>query len=220
MSWRSRKPAASTGTTSDARSEPQLRERLAQPHPRAASPGRRCAFNYLRAGLRPSICDGHLTSGLCPEPYQRLRSGFRDGQGGPPRGSWGILARRALPVYPGARSRNWSIPLHFARSKNRTRTLLADTHCSRGLRLDCALPETLSKIRTARGLRQTAGDHLPPVQLELFLEAGVNLAAQAARAGAGSPLVEEILRRALGQTESVAGAAAKREGPTVGTNPA
>lgn len=43
-------------------------------------------------------------------------------------------------------------------------------------------------------------DDLPSVQLELFLEAGANLAAQAARAGASAELIQGILRRAGEQT--------------------
>ncbi len=46
---------------------------------------------------------------------------------------------------------------------------------------------------------------LPAVQLALFLEAGANVATQAAGAGATKEHVEAILRRAADQAVAVAG---------------
>jgi hypothetical protein len=50
---------------------------------------------------------------------------------------------------------------------------------------------------------------LPAVQLALFLEAGANVAAQGAGAGASKEQVEAILRRAAEQAAAVAGANGK-----------
>jgi hypothetical protein len=47
---------------------------------------------------------------------------------------------------------------------------------------------------------------VPAVQLALFLQAGANVAAQAARAGASKEQVEAILRRAAEQAGAIAGA--------------
>ncbi len=49
------------------------------------------------------------------------------------------------------------------------------------------------------------------VQLELFLEAGANVAAQAARAGASNEHVEAILRRAAGHAAAVAAPVARKD---------
>src|SRR5512143_1591833 len=56
-----------------------------------------------------------------------------------------------------------------------------------------------SQGRTADGPPEAKGPAVPAVQLELFLEAGVSVAAQATRAGASKEQVEGILRRAAEQ---------------------
>ncbi len=62
---------------------------------------------------------------------------------------------------------------------------------------------------TAGGLRAGGEVELPPMQMELFTEAGAVVAGRAVAAGAGREVVEGILRRAAEQ----AGAARSRPRP-------
>ncbi len=116
--------------------------------------------------------------------------------------------RRLKPAHPfhtAAHGRKRLMLLQLRRSKNRTQLPIVRLGCRRGLRADCGPPA----VATSPGLRpQTKGTKvhdLPAVQLALFLEAGANVAAQAAGAGATKEQVEAILRRAGDQAAAVAG---------------
>jgi hypothetical protein len=72
------------------------------------------------------------------------------------------------------------------------------------------------QARTAGELRAAGEVELPPVQLELFAEAGAVVAERAVAAGAGREVVAGILRRAAEQAGRIVmttGAGAADAGP-------